>query len=422
MKRLLPLAFLLSGCAGPMLIGEPGHLQQASGIESRGSSPDEPSFCVTATRGTGADARASMLQHVAKFRDLRTSYKSGDGHCDVLVSVTSDGYSVFAKVTLDAFSGYTREAIWSGTGKGQFGGDGIEYLGPLLQGAFQPGQPAFDRWLKTKPRVEAAPRIAAAPAPEPAPVAHPDVAAAAVPEDLPPGDPPRPNAYAVVIGVARYRQKLPAADFADQDAKSVARYLHALGFMDANVATLINDEATKADFEKYFERWLPNHAEAGSQVFVYYSGHGAPNAKTGDAYLVPYDGDPTYIAETGYPLKKLYAELGKLPAKKITVVMDSCFSGAGGRSVIAAGARPLVNVVEAGVPAKITVLSASAGDQVSNSYREKKHGLFTYYLLKGMREDGLDFHAVYNYVRAEVSGYARRELNSDQEPQWREGK
>ena len=48
------------------------------------------------------------------------------------------------------------------------------------------------------------------------------------------------------------------------------------------------------DFAKYFEKWLPNNVEKDSSVFVYYSGHGAPNTKTGDAYLVPYDGDPSF--------------------------------------------------------------------------------------------------------------------------------
>ena len=82
----------------------------------------------------------------------------------------------------------------------------------------------------------------------------------------------KPHAYAVVIGIGKYRRKLPNADFADQDASAVAKYLRVLGYPDANVATLINEEASKGDFEKYFERWLPNHAEAGSEIFVYYSG------------------------------------------------------------------------------------------------------------------------------------------------------
>jgi hypothetical protein len=231
---------------------------------------------------------------------------------------------------------------------------------------------------------------------------------------------PRRAGHAVIIGVESYREKLPKADYAAADAKLVAEYAkRVLGIPEENVAVLSNDRATRGDFEKYFERWLPNRVEAGDEVFVYYSGHGAPDPKTGEAFLVPYDADPTYIKETGYPIKRLYENLSKLKAKRVTLAMDSCFSGSGGRSVIAKGARPLVGAVTAAVPAQLTVLSASGGDQVSNSYEEKGHGLFTYFLLKGLKQKGGDLKAAFEYLKPEVSRVARREYNADQTPEWR---
>ena len=243
-------------------------------------------------------------------------------------------------------------------------------------------------------------------------------------DDLPPARAASARRHAVLIGVERYRENLPKADFAAGDAKLAAEYFkRVLGVPEQNLAVLVDERATKSDFEKYFERWLPNRVEPGDEVFVYFSGHGSPNPAKGDAYLVPYDGDPTYIDQTGYPLKRLYDSLAKLPARSVTVAMDSCFSGAGGRSVLAKGARPLVTVstVEA-LPAKVTVLSASAGDQISNSYQEKGHGLFTYYLLKGLKERGPDMKGVFEYLKPEVARTARREYNADQDPQWREGR
>ena len=155
------------------------------------------------------------------------------------------------------------------------------------------------------------------------------------------------NSYAIVIGIENYRQKLPKADYATHDAKTMTEYLtKVMGYPEENVVTLTNDRASLTDFIKYFEKWLPNNVEKDGSVFIYYSGHGAPNTKTGDAYLVPYDGDPSFIEQTGYPLKKLYESLNKLQAKEIIVALDSCFSGAGGKSVIAKGARPLVMNIE----------------------------------------------------------------------------
>lgn len=235
------------------------------------------------------------------------------------------------------------------------------------------------------------------------------------------------NSYAIVVGIENYRQKLPAADFATQDAQLVADYLvKVMGYPEENVVMLMNDHAALGDFVKYFERWLPNNVEQGSSVFVYYSGHGAPNPKTFDAYLVPYDGDPSFIDETGYPLKRMYAALGKLPAKEIVVALDSCFSGAGGRSLIAKGARPLVINLKNDMvlPGNMTVMTASSGDQISSTYDEKGHGLFTYFMLKGIKNEGvtrqdgsINYDALFGYIKPQVERIARKQYNNEQSPQ-----
>lgn len=283
---------------------------------------------------------------------------------------------------------------------------------------------SFAELLGATGSFDESPSSQAPPAPR-APVAPPPVIAHDPDslEILPAGVSPRPTAHAVVIGIERYRGPLPRADFAVSDAQLTAKYFRrVLGVPDENMALLSNDRATKSDFEKYFERWLANRVETGDEVYVYFSGHGAPNPKTGESYLVPFDADPTYIEQTGYSIKKLYAQLAKLPAARVVVVIDSCFSGAGSRSVIAQGARPLVTVVQDGVPRPLIVITASAGDQISNSYQEKRHGLFTYFFLRGLKDKGGDFRAVYDYLKPQVTRVARRQYNSEQDPQWRKGK
>ena len=240
------------------------------------------------------------------------------------------------------------------------------------------------------------------------------------------------NAYAIVIGIENYRQKLPTVDYAAADAKIVAEYLtKTMGYPEENVITLINDRALKSDFEKYFEQWLANNVEKGGTVFIYFSGHGAPNLKTGDAYVVPYDGDPSFIAQTGYPLKRMYDALGKLPAKEIIVALDSCFSGAGGRSVLAEGARPLVmNLQKSFILSKnMTVLAAASGEQISSTYKEKGHGLFTYFLLKGIKNEevvnpdgSIRMDDLFGYIKPQVERIARKQYNNEQTPQLMGGK
>ena len=231
---------------------------------------------------------------------------------------------------------------------------------------------------------------------------------------------PNKNSYAIVIGIENYRQKLPKADYAVADAKTMTEYLtKVMGYPEENVVTLTNEHATNVDFIKYFEKWLPNNVEKDGSVFIYYSGHGAPNTKTGDAYLVPYDGDPSFIEQTGYPLKKLYESLNKLQAKEIIVALDSCFSGAGGKSVIAKGARPLVMNLEQDIKLSknMIVMTASLGDQISSTYEEKGHGLSTYFMLKGIKDGITEIGELFDYLKPHVGRTARKVYNNEQTPQ-----
>ncbi|MBI5874537.1 MAG: caspase family protein [Deltaproteobacteria bacterium] len=153
-----------------------------------------------------------------------------------------------------------------------------------------------------------------------------------------------------------------------------------------------------------------------SRVIVYYSGHGAPEPKTGDAYIVPFDGDPNYLEVTGYPLKRLYDKLGKLQVAEVVVLLDSCFSGAGGRSVLAKGARPLVMMADvSALSSNMAVLSATQGTQISTSSPEKGHGVFTYYFLKALKDGKKDIAEIYEYIKPLVENEAK-ELNVQQSP------
>jgi hypothetical protein len=220
---------------------------------------------------------------------------------------------------------------------------------------------------------------------------------------------------AVVIGVEKY-QDLPASDFSSRDAKLVKEYLVSLGVRERNIELLVNERATQSSIRKSLESWLPNRVKKDSKVFVYYSGHGAPDPATGEAYLVPHDGDANYLSTTGYPLKVLYEKLGALPAGEIVVVLDACFSGAGGRSVLAKGARPLVVVAEGPrLTPNMAVLAATAGAQISTSSPDKGHGILTYYFLKAIKDGKRDLAEIYSTIKPQVEDEAKL-LNVAQTP------
>ena len=223
------------------------------------------------------------------------------------------------------------------------------------------------------------------------------------------------NDLAVIIGIERY-QRLPASDYSFDDAALVKEYAKALGFKERNIELITNEKATKSSIEKSLEAWLKNRAKSGSRVLVYYSGHGAPDPATGESYLVPHDGDPNYLSITGYPLKRLYDNLGKLQAAEVTVVLDACFSGAGGRSVLAKGARPLVTTTTVlSLSRNIAVLAATQATQISASSPEKGHGVLTYYFLKALKDGKMTLSDIYAYIKPLVEDEAHA-LNIEQSP------
>ena len=238
--------------------------------------------------------------------------------------------------------------------------------------------------------------------------------------------PERPSDFAVVIGIGKYSD-LPEAEFAVRDAEAVREHLLAIGFPVRNVVFLTGEKAGYKGIEKFVETWLPNSVDEGSRVFFYFSGHGAPDPRTGQAYLLPYDGDPGFLDNTGYPLQRLYDKLGALKAKEVVVAMDACFSGAGGRSVLAKGARPLVTQAQAAnLPENLTVFAAASGDQITSTLEDQGHGTFTYYFLKGLSGEAKDASgavtakSLYGYLKPKVQDAARRQ-NRSQEPVLRGG-
>src|SRR3990172_6657876 len=225
----------------------------------------------------------------------------------------------------------------------------------------------------------------------------------------------RPDDLAVVIGIENYRG-LPKSDFSKSDAGLMKDYLKAMGFPERNIAFLTDEKASLSDIKKTMELWLPNKVKKESMVLIYYSGHGAPEPASGDAYIVPYDGDPNYLSVTGYPIKIMYERLGKLPAAEVVVLLDSCFSGSGGRSLLAKGARPLVMVAEpSALATNIAVLSATQGSQISTSSPEKGHGVFTYYFLKAVRDGRKTIGDIYEYIKPLIEDEAKA-MNVQQSP------
>ena len=252
-----------------------------------------------------------------------------------------------------------------------------------------------------------------------------------VDREIPEGREKNPDAVAVVIGVRNYR-RAPALEFADRDAAVVREYLvKTLGYDPKNILTAA--DATLSDFYQTFgSRQSPrgrlhDWVKPGkSDVFVYYVGHGAPDPASKGAYFVPSDADPNYIATGGYSLEVFWENLARVPARSLTVVLDTCFSGnADGGALLLRDVSPALLQVKAELrgPEGSVVMTSAGPDQVSTWYREKRHSTFTCWWLKGLGgaadangDRRITVGELEAYVKEHVPHWARRLGGQDQTP------
>ncbi|MEL6628505.1 MAG: caspase family protein, partial [Bacteroidota bacterium] len=242
------------------------------------------------------------------------------------------------------------------------------------------------------------------------------------------------NGIAVVIGNRDYQNPdVPRVDYALQDAASMRKYLEeAYGFDPNNIIFLSN--ATQADFNGTFGTKDDHKArlfnlvkENESDVFVFYSGHGAPDLETEEAYFVPVDCDPSLVRFNGYAINTLYNNLAKIPYRTLTVVLDACFSGTSDRGTLIPRAS-LVRIKSSAnsifKDPKAMIFTSATGTQIASWYPEQQHGLFTYYFLKGLqgaanedKDRKLTLGEMKAYINDNVPYMARRMNNRTQTPE-----
>jgi len=214
-----------------------------------------------------------------------------------------------------------------------------------------------------------------------------------VDKDIPQGVAEYAKRYALCIGNEHYSahaQGLSAevdVPFAVNDATVFAEYANkTLGVPKENV--LLLTDATKARMSQELnkiEKWMAlDKGEA--EVIFYFSGHGLPEEGTNTPFLIPVDVEGTRPSD-GLALNEVYSRLSASPARKVTVILDACFSGGARAGELVAMKGIKVKQRVEGVPANLVVMASSSGNEASAVFKEKQHGYFTYFLLKWLKEN-----------------------------------
>jgi len=132
-----------------------------------------------------------------------------------------------------------------------------------------------------------------------------------------------------------------------------------------------------------------------------------------EKYLLPYDADPKDLYASALPMREVSHIFYRIHSERLIFIADSCYSGAsGGRTIRVSGIR--ANISDAFLD-RITVgkgtiiMTASSANEVSTEDENLQHGVFTYYLLEGLKGpadadiDGLiTVDEAYRYVSTNV--------------------
>ncbi len=196
------------------------------------------------------------------------------------------------------------------------------------------------------------------------------------------------NKVALIIGIENYTEA-PKANYANLDAKYFFDYARkAFGVKKQNINLLINEDATFVKTSKALTLWLRTKVKADqTDLIVFFAGHGLASSDGKELYILPQDGDPDLLSRTAISRTELFAEIISLKPKSVTMFLDTCYSGVSrDEQMLLASARPIRIVAddEGEIPDNFTIFSATELDQISSGMKEAKHGIFSYYLMKGL--------------------------------------
>jgi TPR repeat protein len=212
--------------------------------------------------------------------------------------------------------------------------------------------------------------------------------------------PRKPRLYAVVVGVDQYEDRSLKLNFAGSDAEAIARQLQSqidggTLYSSGKVTLLMGKERTsKASIVQELKRHQSRDLVSGDDVFVLFvAGHGWFDTTTSRYYMFTSDvlhRSEDKLLQTSIVGEDLRDLVGNIPAQKKLLVLDTCNAGGfareGAQSLVKArssmGEQQIIEVMRARTGAAVFAASGTQQEAVEGY---NGHGVFSYYLLEGLR-------------------------------------
>lgn len=210
-----------------------------------------------------------------------------------------------------------------------------------------------------------------------------------------PLDPRKGRRLALIVGISKYADPTINLEYADDDAEALfdlltSSTLGPAAFRKEDVKILLDEKATVANINSGLREFLQK-ARENDFVLFFFAGHGVPDPnRIQDLYLMAHDTRPGNVAGTGLLMRHVREAIAEIEARDVLILTDACHSAgmAAPKSIRNLSVNPIHQVfLDKMVHASggLAILTASEAAQVSLESPKTRHGIFTDFLLKGLR-------------------------------------
>lgn len=233
------------------------------------------------------------------------------------------------------------------------------------------------------------------------------------------------NRYAVIIGNEDYNsyqtglQSESNVAFAVNDASAFKVYASTiLGIPEENIMLLLNSRAIEMDNTIGKLNPIIKALNGKAEIILFYAGHGFPDEVTKEAYLIPVDVSGSNL-KFAIKLKDMYNTLTEFPSNRITVFIDACFSGGAREQGLLSTRGVKIMPKTDKLTGNLVVFAASSGNESALPYKEKQHGMFTYFLLAKLKESegNITYKELSDFITEQVGVKSVLVNNKPQTPQ-----
>jgi tetratricopeptide (TPR) repeat protein len=215
------------------------------------------------------------------------------------------------------------------------------------------------------------------------------------------------NQWALLVGVSQYPGQIQSLGFPRDDATAIKDLLlSAAGFPEDHIRLLTDNgagdaKATRQNILAAIDYFAPR-VQPGHEVIVFLAGHGIARGLglQAKSFFLPVDADAQSkesLERTALDLEDLARRLSALKASQFSIFIDACredpFPGRGIKGntmtdVMSRGLRITPNATRPADAPPATAIVFYACQVGERAYEDPqlKHGVFTYYILEGIRE------------------------------------